>query len=106
MRKIYRCIVFFSDKDEKLVKTKTDIFKFSQNSDITNLRDGDTVFFLLEKRFFSTETNVFAVLCENYDQNWDKVYQNFIISSNNHSLLDYQNFLKTNYVFPSKIHEQ
>lgn len=102
MSEILNGEIILNDNEQKLVKFSNKTYKISPNNEILDLNYGTNVKFSLEKRIFSDKTEIFARVHSVNDENWDKIYQNFIKNGKNYSISEYHEFLKSNYTNPSK----
>jgi hypothetical protein len=89
------------DSNSKKLFETSEEFKLSQeDSFVYDLNEGDEVFFNLNKKIYADKTDLVAKIQRVNNQDWNKIFRDFIFKTNNHSISKYQEYLETNYSVP------
>lgn len=89
------------DSNSKKLFDTSEQFKLSQeDSFVYDLKEGDEVLFNLNKKIYADKTDLVAKIQRVNNQDWNKIFRDFIFNTNNHSISKYQEYLETNYSVP------
>lgn len=87
-------------KNQKLFDLNDEFQIFQGDENVYDLKDGIEVFFSLQKKIYSDKTNLVAKILRIYVKDWNQILKDFIDQNHNHSLSEYQEYLKNKYQVP------